>query len=113
MEVLKNVCKALDDVKAIDIVAIDMRGFSPLFDYMVVCEANTARQANALVSSVSENMNKAGYAIDHTEGKNEGWVLIDCKDVIVNIFTHEDRGFYGIEKLYMDLPRIDVNELLG
>ncbi len=112
MELLKIVVNALDDVKAVDIKALDMKGYSPLFDYMVIATATNARQAGALVQSVKENCSKNGYDIKGIEGADGSWVLVDCKDIIVNIFAQEERNHYGLENLYLDVKQINVEELL-
>ena len=113
MELLNVVVKALDDVKACDITVLDMKGISPLFDYMVIATSTNSRQSSALIHNVKEECEKNDFDIRGVEGKDEAWVLIDCKDIIVNVFTKEEREHYGLEKLYLDVKRVDVNKLLG
>lgn len=112
MELLDLVVKALDDVKAQDIVVLDMRGYSPLFDYMVIASSSNTRQSLALVRNVTDELKKNDYNVRGVEGSEGDWVLVDCKDIIVNVFTQENRTFYGLENLYLDIPRVDISSLL-
>lgn len=112
MELLKIVVKALDDAKASGVKVLDMRGMSPLFDYMVIATAGSSRQSNALVEHVKEDALKAGFDIRGIEGENGSWVLVDCKDIIVNIFSEEERQHYGLDNLFIDVKQMDVEELL-
>lgn len=113
MELLKIICNALDDVKALDIVALNMKGISPLFDYMVIASSTNTRQTQGLIQNVKSEVTKAGYDIRGIEGDDGLWTLIDCKDIIVNVFTQEARNHYALEKLYLDVEKINVIELLN
>lgn len=113
MDSLRIIVKALDEKKASDIVVLDFENTSPLADYYVICHGNSDRQINALVDGVIEKLEENGIAIRKIEGnENSGWQLIDANDVIVHIFSKEDRIFYNLEKLWMDVKRVDLNEIL-
>lgn len=94
----------LGKVKATDVIEYDMKGFSPFFDYMILASVDSERQASAGVSYIEEEASKAGFTIRGIEGSKTPWVLIDLNDVIVSIFTKEEREHFALEKIYLDVP---------
>ncbi len=113
MNLLKAITKACDDLKAQDIQILDMTGISPLIDYMVICSGRTDRQVNAIVNKVKEEVYKNGYNVKHIEGANRNlWVLIDCFDVICHVFQPDERIKYSLERIWGEVPRIDVQKVL-
>lgn len=112
-DLLKTAVKALDEKKAENIVVMDFRRVSPLADYFVISHADNFRKLAAIADNVVDRLEEAGYPIKSVEGdESSNWILIDAYDVVVHVFLKEDRVFYGLEKLWMDVPRMDVNELL-
>ena len=100
-DLLKIVETSLDDDKAEDIVAIDLRGKSTIADYMVIATGRNSRQLAAMASHLDEKLTKAGVARVSVEGKNQGdWVLLDGGDVVVHLFRPEVRSFYALEKMW-------------
>lgn len=113
MNLLKIITKACDNAKAQDIKVLDMQGISPLLDYMVICTGNSDRQVEAIVKRVKDEVYKNGFNIKHIEGAEFNlWVLIDCFDIIVHVFQTDERIKYSIEKIWGDVPRIPVEDLL-
>lgn len=91
---------SLEDDKAEDIVAIDLRGKSSIADWMIVASGRSGRQVGAIADHLSRKLKDAG-ARTAIEGKAGGeWVLVDAGDIIVHIFQPETRGFYNIEKMW-------------
>ncbi|MBR2686030.1 MAG: ribosome silencing factor [Erysipelotrichaceae bacterium] len=112
-DLLKTAVKALDEKKAENIVVMDFRRVSPLADYFVISHADNFRKLSAIADNVVDRLEEAGYPVKSVEGdESSNWILIDAYDVVVHVFLKEDRVFYGLEKLWMDVPRMDVNELL-
>ena len=100
-DLLKIVETSLDDDKAEDIVAIDLRGKSTIADYMVIATGRNSRQLAAMATHLDEKLTKAGVARVSVEGKNQGdWVLLDGGDVVVHLFRPEVRTFYALEKMW-------------
>ena len=100
-DLLKIVETSLDDDKAEDIVAIDLRGKSTIADYMVIATGRNSRQLAAMASHLDEKLTKAGVPRVSVEGKNQGdWVLLDGGDVVVHLFRPEVRTFYALEKMW-------------
>ena len=108
MEMLKKIKDNIDKVKGYDVICYDMKGVSPLFDYMFIVTIDSPRQADALASYIKEDYEALGINLRAIEGKGSSWVLMDCKDIIIHIFTREEREHYSLEKLYMEMPRIEL-----
>ena len=104
MSLKEIIIDCLGKVKGKDVLVFDMRGFSPFFDEMVIATVDSLRQAAAGVDYIKEEALKAGYSVRGTEGEETEWVLIDLNDVIVSIFTKEERERVSLEKIYLDRP---------
>jgi ribosome-associated protein len=99
---LARILSSLTDDKAEDIVQIDLRGKSPIGDYMVVCSGRSTRQVSALAEKLVDRLKHELDRPCKIEGKDVGdWVLIDTGDVIVHIFRPEVREFYQLEKMWL------------
>lgn len=110
-ELLEVVVRAADNLRAQDIMAIDMRGLSILSDYNVVTNGSSSRQINAIANGVVQAAAELGYEAHSIEGKQGGnWLLIDLGDVIFHVFDEEDRAHYQIESLWAEAPSVDVSE---
>ncbi len=96
----------LDDDKAEDILAIDLKGSSPLADTIVIASGRSQRHVSALADHLLRALKDAGYGRAQVEGlPHADWVLIDAGDVIVHLFRPEVRSFYQIEKIWsVDSP---------
>jgi len=99
----KLVIEALEDVKGIDIRALDVKDKTSITDVMVIASGNSNRQVKALADSVIEHSKKAGVTIYGSEGIDTGeWALVDLGDVVVHIMQPTIRDFYNLEKLWGD-----------
>ena len=97
--------------KAKDIVLLNVKEISAFTDYFLICSGSSDRQVQAIASSIREKMKKHGLLPLGVEGENHGqWVLMDYDDVIVHIFYEPVRGFYDIERLWSEAPRMEVDE---
>ncbi|HEX3060652.1 MAG TPA: ribosome silencing factor, partial [Usitatibacter sp.] len=82
----KLVISALEDIKAHDIVAIDVRKLTSMFDWIVVASADSARQTKALARNVRDTLKENGGHIIGTEGEESGdWVLVDAGDIVTHV----------------------------
>lgn len=104
------ILEALAKVKAENILAYNMKERSPFYDEMILCSVSSQRQATAAVSHIQEAAIQNGFQIRGIEGAETPWVLIDCNDVIVSIFTKEEREHFALEKIYMDIPVKKIEE---
>lgn len=101
MNKLDIILKTLDSKKAEDIKVIDIEKRSSVADYFVIATGNSINQNKALSDYIIDDLAKEGYDIISVEGLREGnWILLDCGDIIVHIFTQNQREFYDIEDLW-------------
>jgi ribosome-associated protein len=92
---------ALDDVKAQDIIKLDVRRMTSVTDFMIVASGTSNRHVKALVDNVSEKAREAGHKPIGVEGEEGGeWVLLDLQDALVHVMLPKVREFYNLEKLW-------------
>ena len=111
-EMVKIAVKALEDKKAEDVKIIDIGGVSTIADYFIIANGNNQNQLQAMRDAVEENLYKAGYPVKQVEGNsNSSWILMDYTDIIVHVFSKEDRLFYDLERIWKDGKEISIDEL--
>lgn len=111
-EMVKTAVAALQDKKGEDIRVIDISGVTVIADYFIIASGSNPNQVQALVDNVEEQMYKAGYDDPRVEGYNTAsWVLLDYNDVIVHVFSQDDRLFYDLERIWRDGKEINVDSL--
>jgi ribosome-associated protein len=97
----KLVISALEDIKAHDIQAIDVRKVTAIFDWIIVASADSARQTKALARHVRDSLKEAGSVIVGTEGEVSGeWILVDAGDVVAHVMQPAVREYYNLEELW-------------
>ncbi len=97
----KIVTDALDDMKALDIKVLDVRGLADFADSMVIASGTSDRHVRSVAKHVVEKAKEAGYRPHGLEGDQDGdWVLIDLSEMIVHVMLPRVREFYGLEKLW-------------
>lgn len=97
----KLVISALEDIKARDILAIDVRKVTSIFDWIVVASAESARQTKALARHVRDRLKESGATIVGTEGEDSGeWILVDAGDVVAHVMQPAVRQYYNLEELW-------------
>jgi len=108
------VVDALDDVKAKDIVRLDVRDMTVVTDYMVIASGTSNRHVKALVDNVAEKARAAGRRPIGIEGEEGGeWVLLDLEDTLVHVMLPKVREFYNLEKLWSISPQGDATATDG
>ncbi len=111
-EMVKIAAKALEEKKAEDIRVIDIREISTIADFFVIANGTNQNQLQAMRDAVDEELYKAGYHTKQVEGnQNSSWVLMDYNDIIVHIFSKEDRLFYDLERMWTDGKTVALEEL--
>jgi ribosome-associated protein len=104
-ELTQLAVEALEDLKAVDVRVIDVRGKSNVTDVMVVATGTSARHVKSLADNVIEKVKKSGGKPLGIEGEEVGeWVLVDLADVVVHVLQAEMRDFYQLEKLWETEP---------
>lgn len=111
LELARLAALAALDKKAENLVVLDVRGLSSYTDFFVIMSGRSTRHVQGLAQAVDVALRHKNVKDGNTEGLNEGhWVLLDYNDVVVHIFYSEDRGFYDIEGLWHDAPRVDLTQ---
>jgi ribosome-associated protein len=104
--------KAALEKKAFDIALLDMRGLVDYCDIFVICSARNRRQVQAIAEAVRvHGKRELGLKPQATEGLEAArWVLVDFGDVVVHVFEEPMRGFYNLDGLWSDAPRLEAPE---
>ena len=105
-KLVKTAVAALEDVKARDIVVLDVKKMTSLFDKVIIASADSSRQSKALSSRVQEKLKAVGARIHGVEGEQSGeWVLVDLGTVVVHIMQPAARQYYNLEELWTPAQR--------
>jgi ribosome-associated protein len=108
-ELCDLVVKALEEVKARNIVKLDVRKLTTVTDYMIVASGTSNRHVKALADAVAEKSKEAGHRPLGIEGESGSeWVLLDLQDTLVHVMLPRVREFYNLEKLWSLSPTDDV-----
>ena len=110
-ELRNHVVAALEDLKGVNIVALDVAALTPMTDYMVLVTGTSNRHVKALVDTANESSKAIGIQPLGIEGRESyDWVLVDLADVIVHVMNEEARNFYELERLWSDLDEAGDTE---
>ncbi len=111
-ELTKIAVAALEDRKAEDVTVIDISEISPIADYFIIANGTNQNQLQAMRDAADEALYKAGAKVQQVEGNQSStWILMDYGDIIIHIFSKEDRLFYDLERTWRDGKIVDVNNL--
>jgi len=103
--------EALDALKGVEIVSIDIAEKSSIADAMIVATGTSKRHVRSLAESVRQSSKQAGHApLGFEGGDSSDWILVDLGDVIVHVLTQEKRDFYALEKLWSVGPDSDETQ---
>ena len=92
---------ALEELKAVNVKAIDVRGITDITDTMVVASGTSDRHVKSITDRVVQRCKEAGYRPYGLEGERDGeWVLLDLQDVVLHVMLPRVREFYALEKLW-------------
>ena len=102
----------VEDKKAEDVKVIDIREISPIADFFIIADGMNQNQIQAMRDAVDEALYKADLKVRQVEGNQSStWILMDYNDIIIHIFSKEDRLFYDLERIWKDGKEISVDEL--
>ena len=101
LSIKKQVINALEDIKAFDIVELNVKKLTSISDFMIIASASSTRQTKALARNIKEKMTASGIDVIGIEGESEGdWVLVDLGDIVVHIMTPATRAYLNLEELW-------------
>ena len=99
------------DKKALDPVVMDLRGLSSIADFFVILTGTSDRHVQAVAENIMDAFKGVGNSLIGSEGLSEGkWVLLDYGEVVVHVFLEPVREYYDIERLWIDAPRLDIDD---
>jgi ribosome-associated protein len=106
-EAINLVAAAVEDLKATDLLVLDLREVASFTDYLVICTGGSDRHVQAIVDAIRTKLRESGVTPLHTEGYEKAtWVLVDFVDFLVNVFTEEARDFYQLDRVWRDAPAV-------
>ena len=110
-EPLQTAASAVLSRKAEDLLLLDLREISSFTEAFLLCHGNSTRQVQAMADAVEKALLEKHGRKTRTEGYAEGeWVLMDYGDFVVHLFTADKREFFGLERLWGDAPRIEIED---
>ena len=110
--IVKKAYDALNDKKGEDIKVIEIGKLSTVADYFIIANGSNAPHVESLVDNVEEELLKENIHAERIEGvKSSGWILMDYNDVVVHVFSKEDRLFYDLERIWRDGKEVNIEEL--
>ena len=100
-QLIEKVQTILDDMKARDLVLIDVKGKSSVTDYMIIVSGTSRRHVLSMADEVLQKVKELGIKPMGSEGQEGGdWVLVDLGDIVVHVMMPDARSFYDLERLW-------------
>ncbi len=107
--IARRAAKCAGDKQAIDITVLDLRKVTDFTDYFVICTGVVDVHVKAIADYIEGELLKYGWKPRHIEGQEtHRWVLLDYIDVVVHVLQPEARGFYNLDRLWGDAPKVIV-----
>lgn len=105
--IAKEAARTADELKAHNIVILDVRKLCEITDFLVICTGDNRRQLRAIKNRASADFKHLGLHGPRAEGEDDNsWILLDLADVVIHIFDAEARDFYDLELLWGDAPKV-------
>ena len=101
LDLARSVVSTLEDKKGENILLMDIEGLASFADYFVICNGTSDRMLQSLADAVREAVKKEHGMISAVEGEPvDGWLVVDLGDVVLHLFSPEQREYYDLEKLW-------------
>jgi ribosome-associated protein len=110
-QLARQLAAIADSKKAEDVVVLDMRDLVAYTDFLAICTARSERQARAIVDEVRLRVKRESGLLPGgvDAGGEAGWTILDYLDCVLHVFTPEARERYGLEDLWRDAPRLELD----
>ena len=107
---LKLAYNAVDEKKGNNIKVLELSGLTTIADYFILVTGTNSSQISAIRDNVYKKLGENGYKPSRIEGiRNSTWVLMDYSDIIVHIFSSDDREFYNLDNIWKDAKNISLS----
>ena len=108
-ELVRLIALCLDEGKAEEVIALDLRGIGAMSDYFIIASGVTDSHVRALCERIERDLTLRGAKPLHREGlETWNWVLLDYFDVVVHVFRRPVRQYYDLERLWGDAPELEL-----
>jgi len=110
-QLARHLATIADSKKAEDVIVLDMRELVAYTDFLAICTARSERQARAIVDEVRVRVKReSGLLPGGVDGGGDaGWTILDYLDCVLHVFTPEARERYGLEDLWHEAPRLELD----
>lgn len=106
-KVLDLIAKAVEDHKGLNLEILDVSKITIVADYFIIVSGRSKLHVDAVARGIIDELKQHDIPIKSKEGSAEGgWILLDLADIVVHVFSEEQRKYYGLDKLWQDAPRI-------
>ncbi len=98
----------LEEKKAKDIIILDIRKLSIIADFFIISSIQSPAHCKTIINSIITKAKENGTKknINHEGNENSGWVLIDCDDIVIHLFSEEKRNYYRLEQLWQEAKKL-------
>lgn len=109
IDIARDIAEIASDALATNIMVLDIGKLSVIAEVFVICSTDNPRQLRAVQEDVTEGLREQGIRPLRVEGTHEtGWVLLDYGDVVVHLFTDDQRQFYRLEDVWSEAQKLLV-----
>ena len=109
IQLLRTAAKAADEKLGTDIIGLDVSSTLYITDAFLIVSADNDRQIRSIIDAVEEAVQRQhGLTPLRREGRGGDWVLVDFGDIVVHVFSAEQREYYALERLWKDVPAVDL-----
>jgi ribosome-associated protein len=109
-EAAQRAAQAALDLKANDVVVLNLKGVTDMADFFVIASGTSDTHVRAVAQHIEDELRKVGVSVKHEEGVAQGrWALLDYFDFVVHVFHPSLRQFYQLERLWSDAEVVTVH----